>query len=86
MKYHLPIGMKPHKSVLLDNRRMILQISEWKNTIREGGSTALYVLYTVESVDAVDTVDTVDMVCTVDTVDIDDTVNTVYTIGTALHC
>ena len=28
MKYHLPIGMKPHKSVLLDNRRMILQISE----------------------------------------------------------
>ena len=42
-----------------------------KNTIRDGGSTALYAAYTV------DTFDTVDMVYTV---------YTVYTIQTALHC
>ena len=42
-----------------------------KNTIREGGSTALW------TADTVDTVDTVDMAYTVDTV---------YSIETALHC
>ena len=33
-----------------------------KNTIRDGGNTALYAAYTVDTVDAVYTVDTVDMV------------------------
>ena len=42
-----------------------------KNTIRDGGSTALLTAYAVDSVDTVDTVDTA---------------YTVYTIGTALHC
>ena len=44
-----------------------------KNTITDGGSTALYAAYTVDTVDTVYTVDTVD------------TVDTVYTIQTALH-
>ena len=46
----------------------------WKNTIRDGGNTALYTAYTIDTVDTVDIVDTVD------------TVDTVYTIETALHC
>ena len=40
-----------------------------KNTIRDGGSTALYTAYTVDTVYTVytiDTVDTVDMVYTID--------------------
>ena len=45
-----------------------------KNTIRDRGITALYIVYTVDMVYAVD------MVYTVDTVD------TVDTIQTALHC
>ena len=36
-----------------------------KNTIRDGGSTALYAAYTVDMVFTVDTVYTVDMVFTV---------------------
>ena len=48
-----------------------------KNTIGDGGSTAVE---TVDTVNPVDTVDTVDIVDTVHTVD------TVYTIETALHC
>ena len=51
--------------------------SSAKNTIGDGGSTAVE---TVDTVNPVDTVDTVDIVDTVDTVD------TVYTIETALHC
>ena len=43
----------------------------YKNTIRDGGSTALYTVYTVDTIDTIDTVDTG---------------NTVYTIQTALHC
>ena len=58
-----------------------------ENTIRDGGSTALYATLQC-TVDAVDTVhragqgETVDMVYTVDMVD---TVDTVFTIQTALH-
>ena len=40
-----------------------------KNTIRDGGSTALKIAYTVDAVDTVDTVDTVYTVYTVDIVD-----------------
>ena len=72
-----------------------------KNTIRDGGSTALYACYTVDTLDTVDivyTVDkvyTVDLVCIVDmvyfvdivyTVDIVGTVYTVHSIQTTLHC
>ena len=41
--------------------------SRKENTIRDGGSTALYAAYTVYTVDTVDNVDNVDNVCTVDT-------------------
>ena len=54
-----------------------------KNTIGDGGSTAVE---TVDTVNPVDTVDIVDTVHTVDIVDTVDTVDTVYTIETALHC
>ena len=54
--------------------------SNSKNTIRDGGSTALQ---TADTVNTVDTVDTVDTVTTVDTVDTVKTIYTVYTIGTA---
>ena len=47
--------------------------SRKENTIRDGGSTALYAAYTVYTADTVDTVDTVD------------TNDTVYTFQTALH-
>ena len=47
-----------------------------KDTIRDGGSTALYAAYTVDTVDSVDTVYTVDMVYTIDMVY---TVDMVYT-------
>ena len=50
-----------------------------KNTIKDGGSTALFAAYTVDNVDTVYTVDTVDMV---DTVDIIYTVDMVYTVDT----
>ena len=53
-----------------------------KNTIRDGGSTALYAAYTIYTVYTVDTVDMVytgDMVCTVDMI----TLDTVYTIQTS---
>ena len=56
-----------------------------KNTIRDGGSTALYAAYTVDMVFTVDTVYTVDMVFTVDmvyTIDTVDNVDNVDTVGT----
>ena len=39
---------------------------QYKNTIRDGGSTALV---TADTVDTVDTVDTIDTVGTVDTIE-----------------
>ena len=51
-----------------------------KNTIRDGGSTALYTAYTVDTVDTVDTDDTIYTAYTIKTV------YTVFTIATALHC
>ena len=41
----------------------------FRNTIRDGGSTALYTAYTVATVNNVDMVYTVDTVYTVDMVD-----------------
>ena len=55
----------------------------YKNAIRDGGSTALWTAYTV---DHVDMVYTIDMTYTVDTVYTADNVYTVYTIETALNC
>ena len=62
------------------------------NTIRDGGSIALYTAYTVDTVDMAYTVDTVDMAYTVDTVYIAEVVyntfdmayivDTVSTVGT----
>ena len=49
----------------------------FRNTIRDGGSTALYTAYTVATVNNVDMVYTVDMVYSVDMVY---TVDTVYTV------
>ena len=57
-----------------------------KDTISDGGSTALYAAYTVDTVATVYTVDTVDMVYTANMVCTVNTADTVYTIETALHC
>ena len=54
-----------------------------KNTIQDGGSTALFAAYTVDTVYTVYTVYTVDIVNTVDMID---TFDTVYTIHPALNC
>ena len=56
-----------------------------KNTIRDGGSIALYTAYTVDTVDMAYTVDTVDMAYTVDTVYTVYMIYTVDTVQTALH-
>ena len=69
-----------------DCPNIFTRVQSIKNTIRDGGSTALYAVYTVYTVDMVYTFDmvyNVDMVYTVDSVE---TVNTVNTIQTALHC
>ena len=64
------------------NRRTLLRF--WRainrNTIRDGGSTALYAAYTVDTVYIVDMVYAFDMVYTVDMVDI--AWNTMYNV----HC
>ena len=73
---------KPHLSCTM----YITSILVKKNTIGDGGSTAVETVDTVNPVDTVDTVDIVDTVHTVDIVDTVDTVDTVYTIETALHC
>ena len=57
--------MKEENTRKADEIRFIL-----KNTIRDGGSTALYTAYTVDTVDRAYTVDTVYTVYMIYTVDI----------------
>ena len=60
-----------------------------KNTITDGGSSALYAAYTVDTVCIIYTVYTVDMFCTVDmvyTVDMFCNLDIVYTVDMVLHC
>ena len=52
-----------------------------KNTIRVGGSTALYTAYTVYAVYTVDTVYIVDTVYTVNTIQTD-----LHSLNSSMHC
>ena len=55
-----------------------------KNTIRDGGSTALYAAYTVDTIYTVDMVYTVNMVYTIDFVYTFDMVYTVFMVYTVV--